>query len=257
MCTRVQANILYRVLTFNTSPEYAGHNLAYDSLKEAIYRLEKQSVSYGEPSTGDLESAGLLAASPDAPNAQDSPAVKIFSALLDKELEKISSFQASEQKKLMNELDAVRKDIVDVEESDWRQIEQEQAGGDESDDEGPDLFKKVARRLSIQPNTTEPPHLQSSPSHTSMPKRPRTFSSSSRGSNGEARDGSSTGAREDTVWWSNSDWAVDTRITFKLRLQALYRELSQLKEYLRLNMTGFRKITKKWVEKTIFWAWLV
>lgn len=216
-------------------------------------------MSYGEPSTGDLESAGLLAGgggATDGSSGPDAPAVKIFTALLDKELEKIAAFQASEQKRLMTELEAVQKDMTAVEESDWRQIEQEQAAGDESDDEaGPsqDLFKKMARRFSSTPhsgsgggNTEAPPALHSTPSHSSIPKRPRALSSSSRSSNNEHREGdSSTGAREDTVWWSNSDWAVDTRITFKLRLQALYRELSQLKQYIKLNMTGFRKITKK------------
>lgn len=40
------------------------------------------------------------------------------------------------------------------------------------------------------------------------------------------------------------------KITFKLRLQGLFRDLSQLKEYVSLNQTGFRKILKKFDKVT-------
>jgi phosphate transporter len=39
------------------------------------------------------------------------------------------------------------------------------------------------------------------------------------------------------IWNSSSRQAQDMRITFKLRLQALFRELSQLKEYITLNQS--------------------
>lgn len=52
------------------------------------------------------------------------------------------------------------------------------------------------------------------------------------------------------IWSSNSRHAVDLRITFKLRLQSLFRDLSQLKEYVSLNQTGFRKILKKFDKVT-------
>lgn len=244
------------MLTFNSSPEYAGNNIGYDSLKEAIYRLEKQSVSYTEPSAaGDLESANLLASSSSDP--QDPAPVRIFSALLDQELEKITKFHTSEQARLMQEFDNVKKDMTAVEESDWRAMEQESAANDDSDDEGGaqdsnvGTIKKLARRLSGQPSQSDLHQLHRASSQD-LPtiRRPRATSASSQGSNSQrnARDSSAAlSGGEDTVWWSHSDWAVDTRITFKLRLQALYRELSQLKEYIQLNMTGFRKICKKYV----------
>lgn len=39
------------------------------------------------------------------------------------------------------------------------------------------------------------------------------------------------------VWSSNSKHAIDMRITFKLRLQAIFRDLSQLQEYVQLNQS--------------------
>ena len=50
---------------------------------------------------------------------------------------------------------------------------------------------------------------------------------------------------EDSVWQATSDWATDTRITFKMRLQGIYRELAQLGEYSKLNYLGFKKGSKK------------
>lgn len=42
------------------------------------------------------------------------------------------------------------------------------------------------------------------------------------------------------IWSSNSRLAMDMKITFKLRLQALFRDLSQLKEYVTLNQSALR-----------------
>jgi len=48
-----------------------------------------------------------------------------------------------------------------------------------------------------------------------------------------------------SIWMSTSDWATDTKITFKLRMQSLFRELTQLLQFSTLNQTGFKKILKK------------
>jgi phosphate transporter len=45
------------------------------------------------------------------------------------------------------------------------------------------------------------------------------------------------GSSANDIWSSNSRRAVDMRITFKLRIQALFRDLSQLKEYISLNQS--------------------
>lgn len=46
------------------------------------------------------------------------------------------------------------------------------------------------------------------------------------------------------VWSLQSEEAMNARIMVKLRLEHVFRELSQLKSYVLLNYTGFRKILK-------------
>jgi phosphate transporter len=49
----------------------------------------------------------------------------------------------------------------------------------------------------------------------------------------------------DTVWISRSQSANDTRMLFKRRILALYLRAVNLKSFVELNQTGFRKILKK------------
>lgn len=49
------------------------------------------------------------------------------------------------------------------------------------------------------------------------------------------------------AWDGLSDWAIDTRIMFKRRLASLFTSLSELKQFVDLNYTGFRKVIKKCV----------
>ncbi|GAA6054153.1 hypothetical protein NBRC10513_006151 [Rhodotorula toruloides] len=48
------------------------------------------------------------------------------------------------------------------------------------------------------------------------------------------------------AWDGLSDWAIDTRIMFKRRLASLFTSLSELKQFVDLNYTGFRKVIKKY-----------
>ena len=47
------------------------------------------------------------------------------------------------------------------------------------------------------------------------------------------------------IWTSHSRHAVDMRITFKLRIQALFRDLSQLKEYISLNQSEHWRLLER------------
>ncbi|KAK4050233.1 low-affinity phosphate transporter [Microbotryomycetes sp. JL201] len=51
---------------------------------------------------------------------------------------------------------------------------------------------------------------------------------------------------EDGGWTGASDWAIDTRIMLKRRISALFTSLTELKQYVELNYTGFNKILKKY-----------
>jgi len=280
--------------------------LAYDQLKSAIYRLEKEVVyEPNEPqATGqsDLESAGLLRRSQNKDDngnpTEESPAVRIFTALLDGELEKIDSFYREEQDKLLQEVDSLLKDVENVEQSDWQTYENMEDGGSDADsDDGEG--GTIARRSKFTKGLTEwlpgqKPSLKKrrKSDFGSTLNRRRRPSSASRAS-GERPEDELPGMDEPiieeqmdederqqagldqkiqhpqssskietpdrmnrrlsiseashTVWNSTSDWATDTKITFKLRIQNLFREISQLMQFSTLNQTGFKKICKKWV----------
>ncbi|KAM0786287.1 hypothetical protein ACM66B_001766 [Microbotryomycetes sp. NB124-2] len=51
---------------------------------------------------------------------------------------------------------------------------------------------------------------------------------------------------EEAGWTGASDWAIDTRIMLKRRISALFTSLTELKQYVELNYTGFNKILKKY-----------
>jgi phosphate transporter len=52
-------------------------------------------------------------------------------------------------------------------------------------------------------------------------------------------------AGENSVWTSGSDYAYDTRLLFKRRITTLYISFTNLKSYVEVNYSGFRKILKK------------
>lgn len=78
-------------------------------------------------------------------------------------------------------------------------------------------------------NAAAPPESPFSP--TEGPKTLRRRASSF-GAGGHVKAGSTA-----DIWNSHSRAAQDMRITFKMRLQSLFREISQLKEYVTLNQS--------------------
>lgn len=75
--------------------------------------------------------------------------------------------------------------------------------------------------------------------NTISPKPPLTpgLSAKSASRRRASSFGANSGDAVTDIWASNSRRAIDMRITFKLRLQQLFRELSQLKEYVNLNQS--------------------
>lgn len=49
-----------------------------------------------------------------------------------------------------------------------------------------------------------------------------------------------------TIWYSKSNYAYDTRVLFKRRITTLYNKVTSLRAYAELNYSGFRKILKKY-----------
>lgn len=51
----------------------------------------------------------------------------------------------------------------------------------------------------------------------------------------------------DTVWTAKNNYAMDIQLLFKRRITNIYLSLTSLRAYVELNLTGFRKILKKYV----------
>ena len=58
---------------------------------------------------------------------------------------------------------------------------------------------------------------------------------------------SSAHDQDHTVWTSRSDYAYDIRLLFKRRIRILHIAFTNLRSYVEVNYSGFRKIIKKYV----------
>lgn len=58
---------------------------------------------------------------------------------------------------------------------------------------------------------------------------------------------SSTHDLDNTVWTARSGRAYDIRLLFKRRIRNLYIAFTNLRSYIEINYSGFRKIVKKYV----------
>lgn len=58
---------------------------------------------------------------------------------------------------------------------------------------------------------------------------------------------SSAHDQDNTVWTARSDYAYDIRLLFKRRITNLYISFTNLRSYVEINYSGFRKILKKYV----------
>ena len=63
---------------------------------------------------------------------------------------------------------------------------------------------------------------------------------------------SSTHDLDHTLWTARSDYAYDMRLLFKRRIRILYIAFTNLRSYVEVNYSGFRKIVKKYVSFYLF-----
>jgi phosphate transporter len=60
--------------------------------------------------------------------------------------------------------------------------------------------------------------------------------------------------QDNTVWMARSDYAYDVRLLFKRRIRNQYIAFTNLRSYVEINYSGFRKIIKKYVFDISFYA---
>ncbi|KAK7949380.1 SPX domain-containing protein [Apiospora aurea] len=232
-------------IQFNAVPDWSSHYIAYSNLKKLIYSLEKSIPQQGN----DVETRPLL--------REDDPQT-IFSRALDVELEKITSFFQIKEKEIFEDVEGLLRDLRD-----------ENGGGatiknmSRSD---ADNIRNLAnnRRPSRGARSTEDGHgdsdsdeddetaaLNKRPTSSQHGGRRRSIPSAMHASTdlGASTDmGRST--RRTSIAGGFTDYAeieemYTSSIMLKKRIIGLYVQLCELKSYVQLNHTGFRKILKK------------
>lgn len=316
-------------LLFNAQSEWTDYYIAYSTLKSAVYKAEKEALQYrlgSNDGAGDEEQGGLLA---HTDGNQDTTSSEIlsnkFRALCDAELAKIEAFYKDKEKELLEQLDAIKEEVQQVEEEGAFGEMDDESGEDESGESGDEdaglmkrgsnYIKSALGSTSKKRDSSEDERGVGSSQGTGMPRRrsssiPTKSRKRSQGASDGSEGGSSTfdslqrvvtpsdlpaeavedidaqldrtvqaatagnpslsnkplpsprmepaspygtatrtrrrassfgagraGGSTNDIWSSNSRHAIDMRITFKLRLQSLFRDLSQLKEYVSLNQS--------------------
>ncbi|CAA7265750.1 unnamed protein product [Cyclocybe aegerita] len=266
-------------LKFNAVADWWDEYIAYDALKKYIYQLEKQQAGHEHLLLHDIESNehSSLLRQGDASNTDS-----LFIPLLDRELKKIVLFYEHQEKELLDDLEELEKDVALQEEIGLRGGEHYQ-DFDEEDEEDDDSISRspvgtrrrrksssaargqrlpggpsglpdaspILRRQSISSNEDDGPGLETSYASLQPPKRGTLSKLQTKFTNMRDSITSSASATvEHTIWTSQSDYAYDTRLLYKRRITNLYISFTNLKSYVEINYSGFRKIIKKYDKVT-------
>ncbi|KAI0121276.1 SPX domain-containing protein [Xylariales sp. AK1849] len=240
-------------IQFNAVPDWSSHYIAYSNLKKLIYTLEK---TVHQPGTHDVETRPLL---------QNEDPENVFSRALDVELEKVSSFYQIKEKEIIDEVESLIRDVDSYEENEENgsdalpkhisqpsadQIRQVARGrsarsarstedGIEDSDSGDDedetsALTKKTRRSSVAGGMgrrrTVPNAMHASTDLTASTEFTRSV-----------RRASTTGYDD----YAEISSMFSSGIMIKKRIISLYVQLCELKSYVQLNKTGFRKVLKK------------
>ncbi|KAH6901271.1 SPX domain-containing protein [Coprinopsis sp. MPI-PUGE-AT-0042] len=245
-------------LKFNAVSDWWEEYIAYDTLKKYIYQLEKQQHKHEAIQPRDVESgeyASLL--SEQQPTETDAA----FAPLLDLELKKIIFFYETQSKELFDELEELEEAVRQQEELGALGLARYEDYSEGEDDEDDDSISRspthatrrssVNRTISRQRRATLSDNGSRRASITSNEDRTGNGMTESQGTLSRLvnsfRD---SFAGEHSIWTSGSDYAYDTRLLFKRRITTLYISFTNLKSYVEVNYSGFRKILKKYDKVT-------
>ncbi|GLB44732.1 putative SPX domain containing protein [Lyophyllum shimeji] len=261
-------------LKFNAVSEWWDDYISYDALKKFIYQLEKQqhgdTLPFRDIEANEEET--LLG------HGTRSNTDVLFEPLLNKETQKIVSFYQSQEKELLEEVAELEELVAKQEEEGFDGAERylddpyadEASEDDESVSRSPDATHRrrnistSSRRNNLtgsiyEPRNTSRPHrlsISSSSSSTAdpdaPPRSPTTMAklANTFGNLGTLSNSFTSAAVPDTIWTAKGDYAYDTRLLFKRKITKIYVALSNLKSYVEVNHSGFRKILKKYDKVT-------
>ncbi|EME88157.1 uncharacterized protein MYCFIDRAFT_71343 [Pseudocercospora fijiensis CIRAD86] len=233
-------------IQFNAVPDWSSNYIAYSNLKKLIYQLEKQLNQNGQVTSGpaDPESSPLLAnASLDDPD-------KVFSRKLDDELDKISTFYQLKELEIFGEVDSLLRDIEEFD---------EEHAADEADGMGGERRQSLWTRARQQSIFRGFPRKRRKSSTVSS-SRPERDAIQEEDDESEDEDNEQAPLTKSTSTLDRSqtlDKATKLRhdalqalydegITLKKRTTNLYVSVCELRSFIQLNETGFRKVCKKY-----------
>ncbi|KAL1850681.1 low-affinity phosphate transporter [Diaporthe australafricana] len=240
-------------IQFNAVPDWTSHYIAYSNLKKLIYQLEK-TLHQSSAVNGDAESRPLI-------QSEDPDAV--FKRALDVELEKISSFYQLKERELNDDVNALLRDIGDFEseedeEDNGRPVTRSTGGPSRQ----MDRTRQGRRGSAPSQHSTEDGVEDSDEDEdgdettaltapTSRKRRVSLIGGRRKSLAGPATDMTAstelTRSRRLSLGYDDYEQAVvySGGIMLKKRIISLYVQLCELKSFVQLNKTGFRKVLKK------------
>lgn len=267
LLTRFVAMKFSHSLQFNAVPEWSSKYISYTTLKKLIYSLQRDSLRRQKD---DLESAHLISNEV----AQSSDPSSVFLAALDAELKKIDEFYRGQEDFVFNNIDELIKDIDAFE----NELEVVSSGEHRDSILGFDLRKyklnssaittgdlRGKRRSDVSgdnaPLTTDPETelTQDEVDDDEVGENIDVYGGES-SKNSHLRKTKSIdeylkSPKSDAAWKTNLNSSSilppqllllsETRVLLRKRVIGLYTTLSELKSYIELNQTGFKKALKK------------
>ncbi|KAK4957863.1 low-affinity phosphate transporter [Elasticomyces elasticus] len=248
-------------LQFNAVPDWSSNYISYSNLKKLIFQLEKQLHQANRPVSQDAESSPLLNGSIDDPD-------KVFTRALDHDLEKICTFYQLKELEIYGEVDALLKDTADFNAEHDASESQDGTQGRRNTTfraRNASMFKSFSfgrkRRASTVSRSNRDVIDEEDESDDGANEHSQLKKSKSRDGNAGNLSASQTmddirtstelaQRRPSTAFDDFDDNALsalyDEGITLKKRTISLYVSICELRSFIQLNQTGFRKVLKKY-----------
>ncbi|EXJ82529.1 hypothetical protein A1O3_06342 [Capronia epimyces CBS 606.96] len=257
-------------IQFNAVPDWSSNYISYSNLKKLIYSLERQ-INKPQGEAQDEENTSLLGGSLDPDTT--------FKRMLDSELDKVCSFYRLKELEIFGELDQFLKDAQDyeaetqdvnmddvVDTENQRRMSRSQSVfnapfrrkrrrstmsvsfeepelEDDSDSDAEDSAAMLKKKPSMKPRSKSA--FQTTPDLSGMAESREDLRAPDT-SPSFLRRRPSLALELDANDPGQVSALYDSGITLKKRAISLYVSLCELKSFIQLNQTGFKKATKKY-----------